>query len=778
MKTNEMKDMIGTDKDEGPEVVEEIDSVPIFEAVVDACRGDWISILGKKDKVALRNLKYDLGKMDVKIDRVANLESIVRWFVLGESKNHDPSGCFALLGSELKPIKSEEPWRSVKLLEAKLFHELKSLSPGGLVVQDEGEENVELRQAVKRYQSLVPSTFEDRDGAAIVHKFQYNLEEERANLSESVLKWLQDKQEANDPTGEFGEYDAKLPKTDGQDLDDRAKEMALRIEIIRNIVGHTIESERKAKAGKEGVKDSSQENSEKRLASATSAIHNSPTETPKKPCSGGRSRKEMDVVDSLFYLAGAELTKKRKRSSKAATKPKADKKSSQSIPDGKARSTPGKKRSRTKKNAEEDKEEGNGCLPEVPASKEHEAPGKANGSLRTQNPQGDHNEQNILLLEMPDSKAPKTSGKAKRPHKTKKAVTAMKEQEPSLLEMPDTKAPKSPGKAKPPRKTKKVMVDMKEDTGFLLIPDSEEAITPGKAKRSRGTRKPHGSSKTSSAERATGMNRSGFNQRAASESPNYLGNATSNQDSISHLSPKAVGTARRSGYSQSVVNSLIKLKPAAAPKVVEDAGYNDMFRQMGVTRQQYENMLAEFTVHNGVSRSLTLNLVCLWLAHQQNKLLDPTGEFEGLNRLLDRKGDTFLLQRGMEIEAFLDYLGMQGIHWNPRQSKRFDSDIIWRRVIDGGMLQILRLVLNQAGHQPSACVSPSPPNSVYEGRGRERTGHGMGRQLMQASTPARIPPGHFVATPTSAQFAQLGNLPWVSVRKAHHHGKSPHTRFY
>ena len=195
-----------------------------------------------------------------------------------------------------------------------------------------------------------------------------------------------------------------------------------------------------------------------------------------------------------------------------------------------------------------------------------------------------------------------------------------------------------------------------------------------------------------------------------------------------------------------------------------------LFQQLGVSKEEYQMFLQDYRDKYGLGRCSALNSICGWLA-LDDPSLDQTGEFRMLHGIFSPSPRSPILDRAIQLEVLLYGLRLQpwGDDWteNPSAATLYVRGSLARWEREGYRNAI-----------PPVCVSPSPPNSLYEGfAGRAILEMQAQLQRHVPSTPVIRPKtdspiGGTTLSPAVA-FART-NVPWVTVQK----DSNPERTFY
>lgn len=243
-----------------------------LRAIIEASHGFWEPLLDVDDRIwlakvskkrSLTPISYGIKVADgsiiqVLVDRVQNLNSIVRWLLFDQNDADDPSCCFRLIKFRLvqsNPGLANAPigklaWAIEKELNAEI--KLLALSAQNDHGARSGSDDSLLRHALETFLGIVlPSELDFGDAVKIMLSLRQEIDRERTNLRRDVMKWLDSGKDSDDPTGEFRQV-SKMPKYTAvisddhgeRTKDERASEICARVASLRNVVSYFEEEDR------------------------------------------------------------------------------------------------------------------------------------------------------------------------------------------------------------------------------------------------------------------------------------------------------------------------------------------------------------------------------------------------------------------------------------------------------------------------------------------------------------------------------------------------------
>eukprot|EP00934_Nitzschia_sp_Nitz4_P007158 Nitzschia sp. Nitz4//scaffold15_size197535//167603//171173//NITZ4_001605-RA/size197535-augustus-gene-0.216-mRNA-1//1//CDS//3329537796//7148//frame0 len=212
--------------------------IPI-KSVVLVCRGQVEHLLDKGDQDWMASTrrsyfpKRKSGKMvhtRAAVERVQHLNDIVRWLLSGRQEQYDPSGCLRLIELDLKTRPHLSIGKLAAQIETSLNKHLKAFSES----EEALDVSSELELATQWFLDFaeIDSSVERE---TVVMSLR-DLESKRRQLKENALQWLERKSDAHDPTGEFLQVEGKMPIIADQSLEQRAEQLAEKVEGLRNII--------------------------------------------------------------------------------------------------------------------------------------------------------------------------------------------------------------------------------------------------------------------------------------------------------------------------------------------------------------------------------------------------------------------------------------------------------------------------------------------------------------------------------------------------------------
>lgn len=241
-----------------------------LRAIIEASRGFWEQLLDVDDRIWLAKvtkrkqtkIRYDIKVADgsimvVVVDRVQNLNSIIRWLLFDQNDEADPSTCFRLIKNQLQistPALANVPIGKLAWeIEKKLNSEIKFLAISSQCANGARSASNDslLRRALETFLGLVlPPVLDNGDAAKIMLSLREAIDRERTSLRRDVMKWLDSGKDTDDPTGEFRQvckmptYTALTSDSGEKTKDERASEICARVASLRNVVSYFEEDER------------------------------------------------------------------------------------------------------------------------------------------------------------------------------------------------------------------------------------------------------------------------------------------------------------------------------------------------------------------------------------------------------------------------------------------------------------------------------------------------------------------------------------------------------
>ncbi len=236
-----------------------------LRAIIEAFHGSWEQLLDVDDRIWLakvatssqRTISYEIKVADgsvreVLVDRVQNLNSIIRWLLFDQKDEDDPSGCFRIIKARLfetipklidDPI-GKQAWE----IESQLNTEIKdiSLNVVQLKLESKAFKDADLHHSLEAFLGLVlPPIMENGDAASALLYLRKEIEQQRAELLQNVTTWLDSGKESDDPSGEFRQV-SMLPlgrsvaASDVVDKtkEERASEICARVASLRNVISY------------------------------------------------------------------------------------------------------------------------------------------------------------------------------------------------------------------------------------------------------------------------------------------------------------------------------------------------------------------------------------------------------------------------------------------------------------------------------------------------------------------------------------------------------------
>ena len=161
-----------------------------------------------------------------------------------------------------------------------------------------------------------------------------------------------------------------------------------------------------------------------------------------------------------------------------------------------------------------------------------------------------------------------------------------------------------------------------------------------------------------------------------------------------------------------------------------DAMQKHFLKQIELTPERHNEMLLQYAIRNGPYRMNSMQQILTWLVFQ-DACHDPFGEVAALNGLIAFHSDASLVQRAFELEGLLYHLRQKfGSKWV--SDRHTAIDVIARCLStwqgQGHGLLSSGLPITQARtlrKAHPACVSPSPPAGICEGHSVEKVSHGL-----------------------------------------------------
>lgn len=235
-----------------------------LRAIIEAFHGSWEQLLDVDDRIWLakistsrqRTVSYEIKVADgsvreVLVDRVQNLNNIIRWLLFDQNEKDDPSGSFGLIWARLiqfRPkLMDEGIGKQAWEIENRLNTEIKGISVNVRSFKGAAStvEDSYMRHVLEKFLGLVlPPVIDRGDAASTMISLRKEINKQRTKLLRDVTKWLDSGMDSDDPTGEFRQV-SKLPSVSSLASDgglklkeERASAICARVASLRNVVAY------------------------------------------------------------------------------------------------------------------------------------------------------------------------------------------------------------------------------------------------------------------------------------------------------------------------------------------------------------------------------------------------------------------------------------------------------------------------------------------------------------------------------------------------------------